>query len=527
MGKNKRAIVKTYMAHHQALILLSINNYLNSNILKRRFFNNQEIKTLEILLQERVPQNIILTKKKKEKIDALKYVDYEEYSEKIITNPNKSTNILSNENYTLIITDEGEGYSCCNGDLITRYNQNQKNSYFIFIKDLKDNKVWTNTKVPFINEPDSYRVEFLPDCCKFYRSDFEIGTTTKITVSPEDNVEIRSVTITNNQEKNVELEIISYLESPLCQMEADMAHLAFSNLFLTIRKYNDAYILKRNKRGAQSKNKYLVHFALRDDSENKFDIQTDKGNIVGEGNDFSTADIIFKDKKYNNETSLNPNTIISLKTKIALLPRESKTINYICGYAENENECTEIYEKYNNIETIKRTFELALSRSIVENRFLGYRYKETTKYNDILKQIMYGSDTRKRYEEIILKNQLKQKDLWKFGISGDIPIVMVRIKSINETEIISQLVSFSEYINHKNIKIDLVILNGEENSYEQFIKEKIYEILNTKNANRLLNIKGGIHIIKEVQITEEEKYLLYACSDVIFDAHLGTIENQL
>ena len=72
-----------------------------------------------------------------------------------------------------------------------------------------------------------------------------------------------------------------------------------------------------------------------------------------------------------------------------------------------------------------------------------------------------------------------------------------------------------------------MIVNEEENNYEQFVKEKIYEMINSQNVNYLLNKHGGIHIIKRVQISDDEMNLLYACSDVIFDAHKGLLEEQL
>ena len=106
------------------------------------------------------------------------------------------------------------------------------------------------------------------------------------------------------------------------------------------------------------------------------------------------------------------------------------TINYICGCGNSEEECIQIYEKYHNLEMINRAYELAFSRSIVENRFLGYRFKEITRFNDLIGQVLEGSKTRKKYENYIIKNKMKQRNLWKFGISGDIPIVMLKIKNI-------------------------------------------------------------------------------------------------
>lgn len=528
VGNKKSVVVKTYMAHHQALILLSINNFINNNILKERFSKNQEIKTLEILLQEKVPQDIIFTKKKKEKIEPLKYVDYQDYSERVIYNPNKFVNVLSNDTYTLILNDYGEGYSVCDGRMISRYNENQKNSNFVIIKDINNNQSWSNTKAPLPKNPDKYQVDFSPATIAFYRTDTNIETVTKIAISAEDNIELRSMSILNGRKEIANIDVVSYFESPLCRQEEDIAHMAFQNMFLEIEQYKDACILKRRSRLKCDDNKYCIHFAFADEKNKlKFELETDKSKIVGVGNDISNADIVYKDKVYSNDARTVLNTAISYKTNVYLNPGEKTTIHYLYCYANTKEECINIYEKYCNSEMLSRVYDLALSRSMIENRFLGYKASDISLYNDVISQVMEGSTTRKKYESNIIRNRLRQKDLWKFGISGDIPIIMIRIKNVNETDALKQLIRFVEYANHKKISIDLVIMNEENNSYEQFVMDKIFEIINSQNENYLLNIMGGIHIVKKSQITSEEVDLLMACSDIIFDAHDGLLEEQL
>lgn len=519
VGKKGKCVVRTYMAHHQALILLSINNFLNDNILKERFSSNQEIKTLEILLQERVPQNIIFTKKKKEKIETLKYKDYEECVARVINNDEGFVNILSNDNYTLLIKDNGEGYSTCNGNLITRYKDNVRESNFVYVKDIKCNKTWANTRNPNLKEPDEYSITFSPAMCKFVRTDEEIDTITKIVVSPEDNVEIRKIEINNHNTEEKSLDIISFLESVLSNKNSDIVHPTFNNLFLTINRYKDACIIERRVRKSEDEKRYLIHFAFEEEDINKnFDFEINKEKIIGVGNSFENANIVNSDINYTNDISPNPNTVISYKTTISIKAGEKYTINYVYGYANNMEECIKIYNKYHNQEMIKRSFELALSRSLIENRFLGYRLRDINKYNDILGEILDGSTTRKKYEKEIMENNLKQRDLWRFGISGDLPIILLKIRNVNETEALKQIVGFQEYIRHKNIKIDLIILDEEENNYEEYVKEKIYEVINMKNINFMLNQDGGIHVIKKTLITKEEEKLLYASSDIILPA---------
>ena len=112
------------MAHHQGLILLSINNIINNDILVKRFNDNAEIETIDILLQERMPEKAIITKEKKEKVEKLKIKEFGNYTEKIFNMIDKNlnrSNVISNGNYTICTTLTGEGFSKYNNMCYTKF----------------------------------------------------------------------------------------------------------------------------------------------------------------------------------------------------------------------------------------------------------------------------------------------------------------------------------------------------------------------------------------------------------------------
>ena len=122
----KKAIVETYMAHHQALILLSINNLINNNILQKRFMQNPEMKAVDILLQERMPRDMLITKDKKEKTRKIKYTGYDNYIETSYTkidNELRKVNVIANGNYMICVNDKGEGFSKYKDILVSRFKE--------------------------------------------------------------------------------------------------------------------------------------------------------------------------------------------------------------------------------------------------------------------------------------------------------------------------------------------------------------------------------------------------------------------
>ena len=212
--------VKTYMAHHQALSLLSINNFINNNILVKRFMDNPEIEAIDILLQERIPEKAIITKEKKEKIEKVKPKDYQNYMElaytKIDNNLNRA-NVISNGSYTVCTKENGEGFSKYNGILVNRFKEtaDYKQGILFYIKDVSNKRVWVNTPIDKENRGDKYTISFAPERNKFVRIDADIESTTKIIVSPDDPVEIRRLELKNNGMQERTLEITNYFEPVL------------------------------------------------------------------------------------------------------------------------------------------------------------------------------------------------------------------------------------------------------------------------------------------------------------------------
>lgn len=104
---------------------------------------------------------------------------------------------------------------------------------------------------------------------------------------------------------------------------------------------------------------------------------------------------------------------------------------------------------------------------------------------------------------------------------------MVKIKDVNDSYIIEDILKAYEFFKSKNIKIDLVILNREINSYENFLREKIENIIQNKQLSYMKNTFGGIFTINETEIKKEELELLNFRANLIIDSSLGNIDLQI
>lgn len=523
--------VKTYMAHHQGLILLSINNYINNNVLVKRFNNNPEISAVDILLQERMQEKAIITKEKKEKIQKQKQKNYENYIE---TKYNKiesalnNTNTISNGEYTVCLKDTGEGFSKYGNIYITRFKEtaDYKQGIMFFIKNVKNKKIFSN--VPAENTKQQYSINFAPNITKFTKREENIEITTKIVVAPDDNVEIRRVEIKNIGGEEEVLEISNYLEPILSTPEQDYAHMAFNNMFLIFENINNEDILiKRKKRMPQEQEIYLAT-TLYTENEivGNFEYEIDKEKIWGKKIS-KIPEIIKESKPYSKNMGLVTEPALSMKKTIKIQPKSKIILDLILTVSCNKKESIMLLEKYKNVNFVTKIIELSKAKVEAETIYLGLNGKNIKQYQKMLSYLIFQNPLKQITIKNIPQQIYSQSKLWKYGISGDLPILLVKIKDLNDMYIIADILKGFEFFRSKNINIDLVILNNEANSYEQYIKYEIENEIQNKQLGYLKNISGGIFVINANQISKDDIYLLEFRANLLLDSKKGNIDIQI
>ena len=379
LEKNKKyETVKTYMAHHQGLILLSINNLFNNNILQKRFMKNPEMQAINILLEERMPENVIITKEKKEKVEKIKYNNFDYYLEKTFSKINNNIdryNLISNKNYSVIIDEKGNGYSKYKDILVNRYKPTSdvNQGIYFYIKNIKNKKIWANGYNQINEKPDKYNVTFSQDKAKITRVDGNIETNTKITVSSNDSIEIRRLDIKNIGNIDETLEITSFIEPVLSKCEQDYAHPAFNNLFLSYEYIPEinTILVKRKKRTENQKEVYMaVNLYSQGNEIGDIEYEISKEKFTGRNN-FSIPKLVETSKPFSKKIELVTDSIIAIRKTINIKPKENIKLDLLICVSEDKEYVLKTIKKYMNLDNNKRTFELARARVEAENRYLG------------------------------------------------------------------------------------------------------------------------------------------------------------
>lgn len=531
LRKNEtKAIVKTYMAHHQGLILLSINNLMNNNIVQKRFVQNPEIEAVNILLQERMPENIIITKEEKEKVEKIKYIDYENATQREITKINtklNNVNVIGNDKYTIIMDQKGNGYSKYNNILINRYKytDDEEQGIFFFFKNIKTKRIWTSNYMNYLSKADKYVMCFTPDMNKITRQDGNIETITKISVAPTEPVEIRRIELVNHGIEDETIEITSFLEPLISEKEQDYAHRAFNKLFLEYEIIEDTILIRRKSRDKSKSDMFLaVNLYAENEIIGETEFEVDKEKFYGR-EAIGLPKTVESSIPLGRNIGLTTEPIVAIKNTVKIKANEKVAFNLIMCVSESKEKVIELINKFTNSETIKRNIELAKVKVEAESRYLNIKGKEIDLCQKILGYLIFPNPLKR----IINKNKkvisAYVSELWKYGISGDLPILLVKVKDISDIEILKQVINVYEYLRVKNINIDLVIVDEEQHSYENYTREGIINIILNKNMGYLQNVRSGIFVLNN--LSKEEIQVLEFRANLVLDVSLGKIERQL
>ncbi|MFR2533778.1 MAG: GH36-type glycosyl hydrolase domain-containing protein [Clostridia bacterium] len=530
------ATVKTYMAHHQALILLSINNLFHENILPQRFHQNPEVEAVEILLQERMPESMIVTKEQKEKPMKIKYKDYEDYTQRVYTKIHEKLNpinAISNENYLIVMDQKGQGYSQYKDIQINRYQEEQEEvqGIFFYLKNIRNKRIWTAGYRNDLAKPDKYEITFAEDMHKIARIDGNIETTMKVTIASDKPVEIRQIEIKNTGMEEETIEITSVLEPILSTRRQDEAHPAFNSLFLTSEYLEEENILllKRKERNHQEIENYIaVTLTAKENTVGELEYEIDKEKFYGRGN-LGIPQMVEYSKPFSKKNNLTPEPILAMRRTISIKPEEKAELGFILAIGNSKEEVIEAVKNYTNLQARNQTFALARARVETEARYLGLQGKKIELYQKMLGYLLYLNPLKKETVKQILQQNKNlsytQEALWKFGISGDIPILLVKIQDISDIEVLEEILKAYVFYQMKNIKVDVVILNEEPNSYESYVKEAIQNAILNEKLDYLLNQHAGIYILENIE--EIDKAILEVRANLTIDAQKGTVDRIL
>jgi cyclic beta-1,2-glucan synthetase len=533
----ERAVVRAYMAHHQGMSLVALGNMVTADRMVDRFHADPVVRSAELLLQERVPRRVTLATPRVEEVEFVRSVREipppVTRAYPLADTPTPATQFLSNGTYSVMVTNGGGGYSRWQDKTVTRYREDVTRDcwgMFFYLKDVESGRVWSATYQPSLAEPDDYHVTFSADKAEFRRNDGEIETHTEVIVSPEDDAEIRRIGISNHGTKPLNLEVTSYFEVTLADRGADHAHKVFSNLFLETEAVEtfDTLLFTRRPRSAEEQRDWGFHTLACDPGDRcAWSYETDRAAFLGRLKTPTNADAIWGDGRLTGTVGAVLDPICSIRQTLVIEPNETAHVAFVTGAAHSRERALALAEKYHDIRSAQRAADLAWSTSQIELRDLGVTPEDAVTFQRLASRLLLTDPASRLKVLTDIENRLAMSGLWSIGISGDLPIMLVKVERLEETPLVRQALLAHQYWRTKGFVADLVILNTMPSAYASELDGRLRMLMRTGHALQLIDRPGGVFLRTADQMSGDVANLLESVARVVLCGDSGPLLLQL
>jgi cyclic beta-1,2-glucan synthetase len=534
------AIVRAFMAHHQGMTIVAIANALLDGVMRKRFHAEPIVQATELLLQERVPREIASIRPWEPEIKSMaRSAEADPSGGRRIVSPhqsNPSTLLLSNSRYAVMLTAAGSGYSRWGDMAITRWREDSTrddSGSYIFLRDMRSDAIWSAGYMPTGAEPDAYSVLFNEDRAEFTRRDGALTTTLEVLVSAEDDAEVRRVTVINAGAQSRDIEITSYAELVLGPQDADVAHPAFAKLFVETEYLSDlgAVLATRRKRTPTEPEIWAAHLSFGEgETVGKPEFETDRARFLGRGQSINAPIAMLDRRPLSNSVGAVLDPIFALRRRVTVAPGASVRVAFWTLVAGSRSALLDQIDKHRDAAAYDRATTLAWTQAQVQQHHLGVTPGQAALFQRLASHVIYANPALRPSSETIRHGAGPQSGLWSQGISGDLPIVLLRIAEIENISVAKQILHAHEYWLMKQLAVDLVILNERRASYVQDLQVALETLARASQARPTPGVErrpGRVYVLRADLIETSMRSLLISSARVVIAAQHGSLSDQL
>jgi cyclic beta-1,2-glucan synthetase len=534
-GESK-AVVRSYMAHHQGMSLLALAHVLLGAPMHKRFAAEPRLRATLLLLQERIPKGLAFHQGTIEPAEDRGSMGAAETPLRIIATPDTPSpevQLLSNGRYHVMITNSGAGYSRWKDLAVTRWREDGTTDAwgsFCYLRDMDTGTVWSSTHQPTRWRPDEDETIFTEGRAEFRRRDQGIEAYTEIVVSPEDDIELRRLRLTNPGKTRRSIEVTSYTEPVLAPPEADAQHPAFSKLFLQteIVAESGALLCTRRPRSAAEATPFVFHLiAVHGAEAGPASHESDRARFIGRGRSLQAPAALRDPGPLSGSSGAVLDPVLATRRVVTLEPEQTAVIDFVWGAADHREACLALVNKYTDRRLADRVFELAWTHSQVSLRQLNASEADAQLYARLANSVVYADATLRAHAAVLLRNRRAQSGLWGYAISGDLPIVLLQVSEAANIGLVHQLVQAHAWWRLKGLQVDLVIWNEERDVYRQRLQEQILGLIASSVESHEVDRPGGIFVRQAEHIAVEDRVLLQSVARVVLSDRAGPLADQV
>ena len=530
------AVVRAFMAHHQGMTVVAIADAVLDGIMRSRFHAEPIIQAAELLLQERAPHNVAVARPLP--------TDAKPSTAKPVGPPGGRrytganglepvTHLLSNGRYALMLTTAGAGSSRWGDLAVTRWREDPTLDdwgAWIFLRDAGSGEVWSAGLQPLGVAPDEYEVAFGEDRAEFARRDGSLMTSMEILVSAEEDAEVRRISVTNAGPDTRTIDITSYAELALIRGADDIAHPAFAKMFVQTERLGDAIMATRRRRTPTEPEIWAAHLLVVDgEAVGSIEAETDRARFLGRGRSLKDAAAL-EGGALSNTTGTVLDAVFALRCRVTVAPGAIIRVAFWTMVADNRDALAAAMDKHRDAAAFDRASTLAWTQAQVQLRHLSIRPTEADLFQRLAGHLVFAGPTLRPGSDAIRRGAGPQKGLWGQGISGDLPILLLRIRDDANLDVARQALLAHEYFRLKQLAVDLVILNEHAASYSQELQIALEALVRMQPRTPPIAgaaAQGTVYLLRADLIPAETAALLASAARVVLSAERGSLSEQL
>jgi cyclic beta-1,2-glucan synthetase len=526
----------SFMAHHQGMSFLALAYQLLDRPMQRRFLSEPYFKASELLLHERIPKVVSPSPPHAEEVGAARRPRSVATTMRVFPSPHTpipEVHLLSNGRYHVMASNAGGGYSRWKDLAVTRWREDatcDEWGTFCYLRDAATGVLWSSAYHPTRKPSTKYEAIFVQGRAEYRRRDEEIDAHTEIAVSPEDDVEVRRVTLTNLAPQSRTIELTSYAEVVLAPLSADLAHPAFSNLFVQTEIHHDlrAILCMRRPRAPGEKSPWMFHLMTAQGTPaGEASYETDRAKFIGRCRSVARPIAFDTAAPLSNTDGAVLDPIVAIRQSVVIESETSANWHIVSGMAETRAGALELIAKYRDPSFAARAFEMAWSHGQLVQRQVQASEVEAQLYMQLASSVIHANPRHRAETGILTRNQLGQSSLWAFGISGDLPIMLLRISDVHRIDLVRQVLQAHAYWREKGLEVDLVILNEDFSGYRQVLQDRILGLIAAGTEAHRMDQPGGIFLRRSEQLSEEDRVLLQTVARVMLTDSAETLAEQI
>ncbi|RST54891.1 GH36-type glycosyl hydrolase domain-containing protein [Variovorax sp. DXTD-1] len=532
-------VVRNFMAHHQGMSLVALCHVLRAEAPRRWFGSAALVQAHESLLHERTPRQIIGSADPRTPPEPSQTELAPLFQPRAVdpTGPGfQPTHLLSNGRYTVALRANGAGVSRWHAFNVTRWRDDplrDSHGTFFYLRNIEKeggrHEPVSLTALPAPGAGWSYRTRFLAEQVQFDAAGDGLQVRTTVLISPEDDTELRNITLHNTGEETRTLELVSYFEPVLSNPKADEAHPAFTNLFVESR-WEPAWralLMTRKPRLHGDPVVAAVHFLASVDAHVlSVDCMTDRRAFIGRNRSLASPALDAQPLAADGTPVNGLDPIACLRVRLSIAPGTTARLCFATAADESIEALMPSIDRYLEPMHVERATRMAATLAQVRLRDLSIAPAQTFALQDLTTILTYTTPRVMKDRGLV---DLRQ--IWRFGISGDKPIVLVAIHSMNGMGLIDALLRAQPWWGFGGVACDLVVLNSEPNSYLMPLQREI-EALRLRVAHQTQNSfprndTAGFYLLRDHEVAPSEKAALSKLARVVFTADGRSLEMQV